>query len=504
MRRLSRFALCATMFVVATALASTALAAPVAWQTVDVSLRPNASDGVMLVSGTLPRDVSLPAEAELAVPAGSSLQWIGEILGGPASADPELKYAKSTVNGLDIYRFTLTKARIAQIEVPAAATPFDGTTYTSALTWLAPQAVPEVNMNVRIPQGAKIAQVVPGAAVLPGESASFSYYSKTFKNVKANDKLDLSFGYTVPAAAAASTAQGSSASSTNTFAIVLILAVFAGGFGLLIYNVRRKMGANDDAEETAVGPQRVASAQSPSSQSRKTSPTPATVEPEPTPAKRIKPAYVILAIVGVLVVSVVIAGNNGTTAKAVGGKITKSYGAASPCASASIPVMANQGVDLASQGDKLVDAFADMEGVGDVTLDIARSTLDVAFCESLQTEDSMRQAVARTGLVTLGAPQAASAPATATLDPTGKKQTTTVDTASGAFAPSKIVLKAGVPADISFGAASGCVTEVIFADLGVQQDLKAGPATVSLPALEPGTYAFACAMGHQSGALIVQ
>jgi hypothetical protein len=166
--------------------------------------------------------------------------------------------------------------------------------------------------------------------------------------------------------------------------------------------------------------------------------------------------------------------------------------------------MANQGVDLAKKGDKLVDAFTGLEGVGDVTLDLASSTVEVKFCESKQTEDSVRKALEGTGLVTLGAAQAAAAPVTASLDPSGKTQSASVDTASGAFSPGKVVLKAGVPADIAFGAASGCVTEVIFSELGVKQDLTAGPATVKLPALESGTYAFACPMGHQTGELVVQ
>ena len=118
----------------------------------------------------------------------------------------------------------------------------------------------------------------------------------------------------------------------------------------------------------------------------------------------------------------------------------------------------------------------------------------------------MRQALSSSGLITLGQGQssAAAPPTTATVDASGKKQTAEVDTASGNFAPSQIALKAGVPAEISFGSAAGCLSEVVISELGINQDLTKGPATVKLPALEAGTYKFACAMGHQAGQLVVQ
>lgn len=504
MHRLFRSTLIVASFVLTVASASIAFAAPASWQEIDVSLRSENSGGVMLISGTLPDTVSLPAEAELAVPAGSQLQWIGQILGGAASADPELKYTKATANGLDVYRFTLTKSRIAQVEVPTSAgAAFDGSSYTSALKWSAPQAVPEVRMSVRVPQGAQVPQAIPGATIQPADSG-YSYYTKTFKDVKAGDQLDLTFAYTLPAATAALKSASSAKSSSDTIAIIVVLGVFIGGFGLVLYNVSRKMGAKAVTEEKAARSDVKLPAQGRTSQSRSRKPSVQQTVVETPATKRIKPTYVILAVIGALVVGVLIAGSKGTTAKVVDGKITKSFGGASPCTSALVPVMANQGVDLAAQGDKLVDAFTGLEGVGDVTLDLASSTVEVKFCESQQTEDSVRQALAGTGLVTLGAAQSAAAPTTASLDSSGKKQTASVDTASGAFSPGKVVLKAGVPAEIAFGQASGCITEVIFSELGVEQDLKAGPAAVKLPALAPGTYAFACAMGHQTGELVVQ
>lgn len=504
MRRQFRASIMALAFALALTSSTTVFAAAPGWQSVDVTLYSEQTGGTMLVSGELPRTTALPAQAELSVPAGSPIQWIGEILGGDPSADPTLKYTKTTVKDVDVYRFTLTKSRTAQIEIP---TPkpliYDGTTYTPFISWVSSQDVPEVKLSVRMPQGAQVTKVATGASTEPGPTG-YSYYSKVISDVKAGDELDLTFSYTPPVAGAVPTKAAASGSTVGTLA--LVVGVLAAAFGALV--VKMKSRASNPAVSITASktvPVRPESTRTSASRrpNNKKSQQVEVIEP---PAKKLKPTIPILAVIGVFVAGALIAGNAGTSAKVVNGTIKKSFGAASPCTSASIPIMANQGVDLASQGEKLVDAFTGQEGVGDVTLDIARSTVDITFCASSQSEASVGQILSGTGLVSVGPPTTAvaSAPATASLAPSGKKQSVSVDTASGAFAPGAVVLKAGVPAEIAFGAASGCVTEVIFSELGVRQDLTAGPATVKLPALKAGTYSFACPMGHQKGRLIVQ
>jgi len=506
MRSSFRISLLVIAFVLAVSSATSVFAGPTGWQRVDVTLQADQTGGVMLVSGELAKTAALPAQAELAVPKGSEIQWIGEILGGDPSADPALKYTKSTVKDEDVYRFTLTKARIGQVEIP---TPkpliYDGTTYTPSLSWVSSQDVPEVKLSVRMPQGAQVTKAAAGGSIVPGPTG-YSFYVKTFSDVKAGDALDLTYSYTPPVAGAAPTKAAADGSTVGTLA--LVAGILAAAFGVLL--IRLKSRAANPAVSAGASkpvPAPSASATTATSKQSKSKKSQQVEAPEP-PARKVKPGIPVLAVIVVLVLGTVIAANAGTSAKVVNGTIKKSFGATSPCTSASIPVMANEGVDLASKGEKLVDAFIGQEGVGDVTLDIARSTVDITFCESSQSEASIGQLLAGTGLVSVGpstaAADSASAPATASLDPSGKKQSVNVDTASGAFTPGSVVLKAGVPSELAFGAANSCITEVIFSELGVKQDLTAGPATVKLPALEPGTYAFACPMGHQKGQLIVQ
>lgn len=72
------------------------------------------------------------------------------------------------------------------------------------------------------------------------------------------------------------------------------------------------------------------------------------------------------------------------------------------------------------------------------------------------------------------------------------------------YSPNIIKLKAGVPAEITFGQGGGCTAQVVSKDLGFSEDLSAGPKVVQLPALEKGTYAFSCGMGMVFGKVVVE
>jgi hypothetical protein len=72
------------------------------------------------------------------------------------------------------------------------------------------------------------------------------------------------------------------------------------------------------------------------------------------------------------------------------------------------------------------------------------------------------------------------------------------------YTPNTIILKAGVPAEITFSQAQGCTQVVQSADLGFSEDLSAGPKTVKLKGLQPGTYAFSCGMQMVYGTIVVE
>lgn len=83
-------------------------------------------------------------------------------------------------------------------------------------------------------------------------------------------------------------------------------------------------------------------------------------------------------------------------------------------------------------------------------------------------------------------------------------QKISVDLSKGYYDPSVIELKAGVPAEITFGQSSGCTGQVQSQDLGFSEDLTSGPKTVKLDGLSAGTYSFACGMNMVSGTIVVK
>ncbi len=418
MRRSIRCLLTTAIFALAVSLATTVVAAPTGWEQMDVTRHYGQDGGVLLVSGELPAATTLPAEAELSVPAGSQLQWIGEILGGASSEDPELTYTKTTVGASDIYRFTLTKSRTAQIEVPApGAQPFDGSTYTSSLTWVATQEVPSVRMNLRVPQAAKIASPSPDAALLPGDS-TYSFYSKTFKNVKAGDTLDLAVAYSLPAAGTASTGAAAPAGSNSAVPIMLVLLVLAA-FAALIFAVRRKMTGGEPSDEDlgARETDRRTRSRAESSAAETTdaddvdgasdSESPVSGQPMSGRAKR---NLVTALIVGALAVAAVVVGMQSTAPKMTGDTISQTFSAGEPCATAKISLAVPDQADPQKTAEALFAAIKPIAGLTTATYNRKTSSIDIGYCDSTSSEAALRQALAPTGMVAAGGAAVAPTP----------------------------------------------------------------------------------------------
>jgi plastocyanin len=99
---------------------------------------------------------------------------------------------------------------------------------------------------------------------------------------------------------------------------------------------------------------------------------------------------------------------------------------------------------------------------------------------------------------------ASSAPIAGSAQVAGGVQKISVDLSSGSYNPNVLNLTAGVPAEITFGQSSGCTSIVQSRQLGFSEDLTAGPKTVKLGALQPGTYTFACGMNMVAGTIVVK
>jgi len=72
------------------------------------------------------------------------------------------------------------------------------------------------------------------------------------------------------------------------------------------------------------------------------------------------------------------------------------------------------------------------------------------------------------------------------------------------YDPADIVVAAGIPLEITFSEGHGCLAKVVFDSLGIEADLTDGGAVVTLPALEPGVYAFSCGMHMVHGSVTAE
>jgi len=373
--------------------ASIASASVTGWQRVDVTLNAEQTGSLLMVSGTLADSARLPAKVELSVPAGSKLEWIGEILGGPASEDPQVETTKRTVNGSDVYAFTLAKSRKAQVEVTAASSlPFDGSLYTPSVTWRSTEAVPEVRMSVRVPEGASVATAVAGAVMQPSDHG-YALYVKSFKDVKAGDVVELAFAYRLTGATTGATpASGQAASGGITGPLIAVVVVL--GAIVLVFASRGKRPAAAEDERPAQDGTAVARTEGDG------------VDELPNPAaerarfkRRVATGVVIVLVIG----AGLLIGRMNTGAKTTGDTISETFSAGEPCATATFTISPQPGANPGATAESLFSALRPLTGLNTGTYDFKTSTLVVGYCESQSSEPTLRQALEKTGLLGQGA-----------------------------------------------------------------------------------------------------
>jgi len=82
-------------------------------------------------------------------------------------------------------------------------------------------------------------------------------------------------------------------------------------------------------------------------------------------------------------------------------------------------------------------------------------------------------------------------------------QVVTMSEGSRGYSPADTVVYAGVPIRWEIDAESQftCAAAIRGVGSDFSVDLKTGPNVVELPAMQPGTFSFVCAMGMYSGSL---
>lgn len=396
-----------------------ALAAPaLPWESISLNLSTDADTPLLMVSGKLPDSTPLPATIVLAVPAGAEVQWAGEVLGGDPSADPTAQPTKTTKDGQDLYTFTLTKARIAQIEavVPPAIVTTNGL-YSVNFSQVAFADAPEYVVAIQVPQAAQLSETPTGTASLAPGPTGYRYYQQSFPKVKAGDPIAVAFSYTLPAGATTGTAAPAAGGGSSMLVPILLVGVALLLGAALVVGVRRKMNptvAEQPSRPAASKTRKPATATvadddeggfSTTEAAPKVAAKPKQVEVADeedavAPAPRNKIAlFGTLAIVAALLVVGVIAVSSGGAAKTTEDAITKVLAGGEACTQAQIPLAFPEGTDTTKAAEELFAAIATVPSVTQATVRLSTSSMEIGYCNSEANEEVIRAALAPTGYV---------------------------------------------------------------------------------------------------------
>ncbi len=383
-------------------MAPAAQAAPVPFESYEVGLHEEGGRSILIVTGTVPEDIPLPAQIRLPAPKSWQLQWSGEILGAnpddDISADPE----KTTSGAGDVYTFALTRSRTAQIEVMGPPlTAFDGRTYRTQLAWAPLDDVARVRMSLALPAGARIIGGTEGAEFFPVDKTG-GYWSKTFSDVEAGQPLDLAASY----ALAVSAGSTSGATPRNNVALAVILLAAIVLFGVAFTAIRRKMRpGRGDTDCDLLAASETGAAETRSATTANTAPADpaggaAPGEEDRAPRRSSLPALIITAVAGTFVVVALAAGSRSAATHSSDGVVSRTFSTAEACSQVSIPLTARQDVDLAASADALLKGLEAVPGISTAALYVDESRIDIGYCDSSASEAQLREALASTGLVT--------------------------------------------------------------------------------------------------------
>ena len=119
------------------------------------------TSALAIVNALLDPQDALPAEIQIPVPAGATVLWAGEVLGGDPADDPTSTYTVERVDDMDVYTMTLTQSYTGQMEIALDPASVKGDRVESGFTWV--NTGPEVMVNAAVvaETGAADIQVVP-------------------------------------------------------------------------------------------------------------------------------------------------------------------------------------------------------------------------------------------------------------------------------------------------------------------------------------------------------
>ncbi|MBE0476969.1 MAG: hypothetical protein IBX62_07735 [Coriobacteriia bacterium] len=385
---------------------SPALAAvPVAGLEVRLLAHTGGGRPILLVSGTLPQDATLPAEVSLRVPAGSEVLWAGEVFGGGLEDDVEADPSVRRGESYDLVTLTLTRARTAQVEVAAdSAVTREGDAVTAAVSYEVPEGLGVARVAVALPAGARVGSVTEGVETAGQEGTTYYYFERD--DVKAGEKLELAVTFVPPGAPAPPPAAPSGDGGGSLLPLAVVgIAVGAPALALALRRLKRRP-AEEDGSEPADGlddaPGAAGAEEEPAGIAEDRA------RPADAPA-RLSPKLVIAAAAVVVIAVAAYAGTGAGGGPAVGvmtnenGVLTQRISTASGDSSARFHLTIPCECPPEVEAPNMFAALGAVPGVAHASLHSATMLMEIAFDPSATNEGAISEALAQAGY----SPQAA-------------------------------------------------------------------------------------------------
>lgn len=376
------------------ALASPAVAASkiTPFDTINAGVIGSGVESVMIVTGTLPKTVTLPATIDIAVPKGATVGWFGEIDDTGKGGDFEIKHTPRTEGEYDIYTATVTKYKTVQAEVSTGVA-YAGNDGIARFAYAPATDTATLVLGVEIPATAKY---TPKANYTDlGKGKEGSVYGTTFTNVKAGESVEASFDFKTAAAANSTGAKGGSTSVLITVLIVVLVVAIGG----LIFVLAQNKIKNGPTGGASAG-KRASSASSATLKQPTSSTKNAAPVAEPV-KKKINPALVITGIIAlVAIVALIAAGSFSSKVTMVNGIYMKEFAQGDPCSSVDYALSEAAVSNHEKTAGKIFDLLGDSElTILKASLDPASNKLTVEYCESQETPEDINAVINPTGLV---------------------------------------------------------------------------------------------------------
>lgn len=358
---------------------------------------------VLVITGTLADDAQLPATVRFAVPQGLQMRWAGEILGGALEDDPTVEPVfEHTESGFDLAVLTLSKSRVAQIELDAA--PLlnrSDTSQSIMLPWGTPDDIGALTLSTLVPAGAEIETMTPGAVTEPGPNGALIVSLET--SAVAGSPVALNVTHT----ATALPASQNSAPSGSTAPLVIIFGGLAVAFALAVAAISRRtrerreaQAAEDTTQDEELEPTRDPESRAQDADGSDDEPV---GEVAPTRAaasgRRLTPGLIIMLVVAAVLGGAVLAMTSGEspgTTKTTSEYAYKVIADVKADATYSAPIALSES-DPAHEATHVFDAVAAVQGVRSVRLVFAGPSIEVQYSSELAAEQDIAAALAASG-----------------------------------------------------------------------------------------------------------